>query len=305
MSYNIMNIFIILALFLAIHSCGQKRDAAVTHRNLHGDDYLLFMDSPIWPLARAVEEEDVDEIRRLVKDAGLDVNYQEAKFGNSLLLLSVLNQQAVSCEALLKVGANPNLHNKYSGSTALIEAAKISNKDGDNSEFLHLLLRYGADPNEVETGARQPDNTIRWSPLLAACSDVTPGVSPMNKVKALIEAGADIDYIDEFNHFPLREALIYKHYDVTVYLLEHGANFKRILFDRGKFQANGKKIYIADILREHMFPLGSKKHKLKMKIVDFLQKNGVDYSSVLIPDFVVKRAKQEYPDEWQDYLEKY
>jgi hypothetical protein len=42
-----------------------------------------------------------------------------------------------------------------------------------------------------------------------------------------------------------------------------------------------------------------------MKIVDFLLLKGIDYRKVTIPDFVVKKVKEIYPENWKEYLEKY
>ncbi len=186
------------------------------------------------------QAEDVKEMFRIVREGNVDIDHQEPKFGNTLLMLAVMNLQYASCKTLLELGADPNKHNTYDGSTALIQAAAIDNCDGDNSAFLKLLIKHGADVNEIEIGDREVGNTIRKSPLLVACSDVSQAGSPIDKVKLLVEAGADVNYQDEFNHFPLREALIQKHYDVVLYLLQRGADYDRMLFDRGDVPHNTK-----------------------------------------------------------------
>lgn len=300
------SIRIFLTVFAVIDlSCGAKTDRNLNDSDLHGYDYRLFEPSPVSELAKAVEAEDVKEMFRIVRGGNVDIDHQEPKFGNTLLMLTVMNLQYASCKTLLELGADPNKHNTYDGSTALIHAAAIDNGDGDNSAFLELLIKHGADVNGVETGEREVGNNIRKSPLLVASSDVSQAGSPIDKVKLLVEAGADVNYQDEFNHFPLREALIQKHYDVVLYLLQRGADYNRMLFERGDFQGNGKKIYIADILREQLSPLASPQHKMKMEIVNFLKAKGIDYREVPIPDFVVRKVKEDRPGNWQEYLEKY
>jgi len=141
--------------------------------------------------------------------------------------------------------------------------------------------------------------------LLVACSDVNQFVSPIEKVKVLVESGANVNYKNEFNDFPLVEALMHKHFDVTLYLLQKGADYSQILFDRAEFSKGGKKIYIADFLREILLPLDSKEYQQKMVVVEFLRQKGIDYKKVPIPDFVVKEVKETYPQNWKEYLEKY
>ncbi len=44
---------------------------------------------------------------------------------------------------------------------------------------------------------------------------------------------------------------------------------------------------------------------MKMEIVNFLKAKGINYREVPIPDFVVRKVKEDYPHNWQEYLEKY
>jgi ankyrin repeat protein len=307
MTNKIYKVLLVVGVLISF-SCGENKradsDSNEDLQDLPDYDYRLFKATPVWNLAQAVEKQDSLEIKRIVREENVDVDYQEPKFGNTLLILSVINQQLISAETLLKVNADPNKHNTYDGSTALIEAAEITEGADDNTAFIMLLLAHGADPNQAETGDRKPGNTLRKSPLLSACSDLQ-GSSPIGKVKALVEAGANVNYEDEFNHFPLGQAVMNKQYAVVLYLLQKGANHEKMIIDRSKFQNNGKKLYIADVLREHLFPLGSEEHNAKMEVVTFLKTKNVDYRKTPIPDFVMKNAKEEYPGNWQEYLEKY
>lgn len=291
--------FFIIAVFVGELSCENKKP------ELSGYDYRLFEDTPVWELAQAVGKQDSSEITRIAKEGDVDINYQESRFGNTVLILAVRNQHFTSCKTLLTLGADPNIHDNYSGSTALIDAAEIADVEGDNSVFIRLLLDHDADPNREQTGARIPGNTIRMSPLLAACRDIHQWGSPIEKVKALVEAGANVNYEDEFGNFPLKPAVFNEHYDVVLYLLQKGVDHERMIVDRGKFQDQGQQMYLADMLREDLFPLGSREHVLKMAVVDFLKTKGIDYRKIPIPDFVVQEAKTDYPGNWQEYLEKY
>lgn len=143
------------------------------------------------------------------------------------------------------------------------------------------------------------------TPLLEACRSSNRGTSPIEKVKLLVDAGADINYKNEYNQFVLKEALVQNNYDVAWYLLNKGAAYAYEFFDREKFNKGGGKLYIANVLREDLLPLDSKEYEYKMKIVNFLKEKGIDYRNLPIPEYVVKEAKKVYPKNWREYLEKY
>jgi ankyrin repeat protein len=43
----------------------------------------------------------------------------------------------------------------------------------------------------------------------------------------LIDAGSDLNFKNEFNMTPLRQSLISEHYDVILYLLMKGAEYRK------------------------------------------------------------------------------
>lgn len=277
----------------------------VNRDDLTGYDFRLFQGTPARELADAVKKENIEEIGKIVQEENIDVDYQEPKYGNTLLILAVRNHLYGSSKALVELGADPNKHNHESGTSAMIESAGIEDFKGDNTQFLKLMLSHGGDPNAEEVGKRQEGNTTRNTPLLVATSDAISTASPIEKVKLLVKAGANVNYKNEFNVSPLRVALVNEHYDVVLFLLQEGANYNEILFDRGDYSKNGKKVYITDLLRERLYPLDSEKHRQKMAVVEFLKKQGIDYRSYPIPESVKKDAKILYPNSWQEYLERY
>ena len=205
-----------------------------------------------------------------------NINYQEPTFGHSLLMMTVINQQYKICEKLLKLGANPNLHDYYSGTSAIIDASRINNDFGDNTKFIKLLLKYGANPSDVEMGARKDGNSVRNTPLMAT-SNAIYTQSPVDKVKVLVEAGANINYIDEYGNSILKDALMLNNLDVVYYLLQKGADYSGIMIDRSKYTKDGTKLYIQDYLNEKDFPKGSKNYRYKLKIIEFLKAKGVKF----------------------------
>lgn len=280
-------------------SCSD-RDTIVDKTTLKGNDYRLFQETPVWNLAKAVQDENVEEIKRIVEEDSVDVDYQDEQFGHTLLILTVKNQHYNSSKALLGLGANPNKHDTYDGSSAIIDAAGINGVSDDNTRFLRLLLAQGGNPNDEEVGERQKGNTTRMTPLLEACGDVNKISSPIEKVKILVDAGADINYKNEFNTTALKLAYVMGHLDVVLYLLQKGADYKVPIFNR-----EGKEYYLWDELRDVLYSLDSKEYKQKMEIIAFLEQKGIDYRNLPIPDYVVKEVKKAYPKNWKEYLEKY
>lgn len=294
-----------MVVFLCVVSC-TNRDKIVDKEDIYEGDFRLFQETPVWELAKAVQDQKVSKIKRLVKEEKLDVDFQESKYGNTLLMLAVKNEKYQSCETLLELGADPNKPNNHSGSSAMIDAAAINTTIGSDTKFLKLLLEHGGDPNYVEVGERKKGINTRNTPLIVACGYVDNFTkSPINKVKVLVEAGADVNYENDLSGFALRTALFQENYDIVLYLLKNGADYTKVIIDKSEITNDGKKLYIVDVLRRDIHSLESDKYKQKMEIVAFLKKNGVDYRTSPIPDFVVEDVKKRYPRNWQEYLEKY
>lgn len=120
----------------------------------------IFKDTPVWELALAVKNENTKEIERIVKYNPKLLNYQEPKFGNTLLIWAVGMEKYNSAETLLKCGADPNIqsvrYDTYGEETALSVASQFSWIDREANEdpkYVKLLLKYGANPNGSYIGA--------------------------------------------------------------------------------------------------------------------------------------------------------
>jgi hypothetical protein len=288
---NILYVIILLA----------SSSCSVDKSRLSGNNYRLFEDTPVWTLAKAVRDEDTSAIRKIVINEKVNIDFQEPRFGKTLLMLGISNHHFNSCKILLQLGADPNKPDRYNGSSAMINAATII-EDGENIRFIKLILSYKGNPNYIEIGPRQEGNTTRKTPLIASLKDSS---SSLLKVKVLVEAGADINYKNEYGQTVLREAVLQNDYKVVLYLLEKGANYQELIVDRGKFNAGGKKMYLVDMLREDLPELHSEEHQTKMAIVDFLIKKGIDYKKIPIPDYTLKEIKETYPETWEEYRDHY
>jgi ankyrin repeat protein len=286
-----------IGLFL---SCTNNANKPIDKSKLLGVDYRLFEDTPVWNLAKAVQSENIEEITKIVKEEKVDINYQESKFGQTLLFLTIKNEHYNSCKTLLELGADPNIHDKYNGSSAIIEAAGTIITENDNARFLILLLKHGANPNDVELGLKDSITNSKRTPLINACGLLNLGFTPINRVKVLIDAGADINFSNQFNGPPILTAYSISNFDVVSYLLQKGADYKMPFYNR-----NNKDVFLWDDLREQTYPLDSKQYKYKMEIVEFLKQKGIDYRKLPIPSSVVNDAKETYPNNWKEYLDKY
>lgn len=279
-----------VSLFFSLTSCSCHD---IDQGKLLANDYRLFQQTPVWSLAKSVKDEDVKEVNKVIKRG--DFNYKEAKYGRTLLMLSVYNEQYISAKALLDAGADPGIHDSYNGTSAIIDAARING--GDGVKFLKLLLSHGANPNDEEVGDRPEGNMTRETPLLAACASQ---YQPLEKVRLLVEHGADLNYKNDYGQTALAESVLVENLDVVIYLLHAGADCKVPIFFKDTIP-----VYLWNVMRVKTYALDSKEYKQKMEIVKFLLSNGVDYRKLPIPDWIVDKIKNTYPDNWKEYLEKY
>ncbi len=288
-------------------SCSNiDRDKPVDKNDLTGDDYRLFQNTPAWELAKAVQDENEKKITEIVAKEPNLINYQEPKYGNTLLMLTIKNQQIKPFKLLLDNKADVNIHNIYDGTSALIEACSFKQYD---TKFAEILLQNRANVNDVEQGKRRQGNTTRFTPLMAAAK-----TGKLDLVELLVKNGADVNYMNEYGQSAISESAIIDRYQISYYLLQNGADYKRPIFFRPDYtipsdqqepKEKGKPMYLVDILREDFFDFDTDEYKYKMKIVDFLKRRGINYRATPIPDYIKEKAQEKYPNNWQEYLDRY
>ena len=144
----VMKAMIILLVFSCLlFSCSNNsREKSVDSSELSNIDYRLFQNTPAWELAKAVQEEDMDKFDKIISENPQIINYQESKYGNTLLMLTIINQQLKPFKALLKKGAAVNTHNTFDGTSPLIEACSSKYY---NIIFTKILIEYGANINDI------------------------------------------------------------------------------------------------------------------------------------------------------------
>lgn len=292
-----MRILLMIMLFVTFTGC-YNRDKKVDKEKLLGKDYRLFQDTPVWDLAKAIEDEDVILINQLVIEKKLPVDYQESKFGNTLLMLAIENNDYESVKALLDLGADPNIADNYQGSTPMHDAAK-----NEDPKYLKILIEHQGNPNVIESKPITEDDQGRETPLNVAIS-YTSG-NNLEKVKLLVKAGADINFYNDwytyYPHLPVSDAITHNQFDIALYLLQQGAHYDGIMYKT----VQGDSIYILGALRRKIVDMNTDEYKQKRNVISFLKAKGLDYDKEPIPEYIEKDMRRKYPDSWQEYLEKY
>ena len=236
-------------------------------------------------LAVEINEEDTLGIIKAVKENNLDVNYQDPKYGISLLHWSIANRKYYSCETLLKLGANPNLTDTIKEYVPPITlAAGIA----ETSTFLRLLLKYGGNPNFVTKKNGEVQYT-EATPLNAAAS------SRLESVKLLVDHEADINLMPYPESLPLTTALITQNISISKYLvIEKKADINKVFTTT----IDNDTSRIADLLRLNLFDLNSEEYKIKMELVQYLKSIEVDYRLAPIPKYILKNNSKDYLDKY-------
>ena len=264
----------IFLMFLCLRIQAQKG-------GLYGDDIHIFEKTKVWELAKAVKHQNIDKIKELCKAHKNWINFQEWRFGMTVLNWAVQMRKIESVKALIEAGADSNVQDS-SGTSPFIEAARVE----ESTDYLKLLLAHGGNVNDI--ALKTMAGTCR-TPLIAAAGH------SLENVKILVNAGANINYHSQDCESALQEAYLLHQINILKFLIiEKGANFKLAVC----YRTNGDSAYISDYLRQFRFDLGSKDFWTKMEIVEYMKERGLDYWSAPIGS-----QYYEVMDEEKKYLE--
>lgn len=292
-------IYILTVLLFCLSCYNQEKN--IDNNKLLGNDYRLFQGTSVWNLAKAVQEEDIVKIKEELNQKKIQIDYREPKFGKTLLMLAINNNLYNSVKVLLELGANPNLSDKVKGANSVIFASQ-----NEDPKYLKIVLAFNGNPNSTESLINIPVNEIvslRNSALTAAIFPMDDQKKSLEKIKMLVEAGANIDYFNEDYIDPvLSTAIIQGKFDVVLYLLQKGANYNLVMY---KMLDEDRKVYILEALRKSILDMNSNNYKKKMEVISFLKNKGLDYDKEPISEKTLEQIKQKYPDKWQKYVEKY
>ena len=186
------------------------------------------------------------EMMEILLAAGASTELLRSDTGASMLILAVNSTDLLCAEKLLQHGAKPNTINDQ-GFTALITAALSG-----NGRMISLLADApGIDINRH--GVRLPREGERWPGVQRqlACNQsmCLSGITALHAavgsgsyrtyldadgrpvilgdvltVKALLDAGAEVDALDDLGNTPAKLAVLFQRLEVLTLLLEHGAS---------------------------------------------------------------------------------
>lgn len=289
-------IFYFLLLFLS--SCIWNND----HISSSPEYRRLFDKTPCQQIAKAILRDDSTKIERLIKKNVNLVNYRDSVWGQTLLMYSVYFNKKNAVEILLKYGADPNVYEDsitHQGSNSILIAC---NYDHVSSEILSILLDNGGDPESHYCGVLQ-DNLGHYYKVGSYAVQVASGRN-LKKLKMLLKYGANLGrWSGEHSSCPTMIAAEFEKMEILLYLLEHDADYDCV--SKSYNESDTTEIGLCGMLRRCVFPLGSKEHFYKMKVVDYLQEKGIKYQDEPIPEYVINDVQRCYPNSWQEYLRKY
>lgn len=291
---------ILLVLLFVMNSC-YNQETLVDKSKLNGYDYRLYQSTPAWALAKAVKAEDIEKIKEEVLQKKVPIDLADPKYGSTLLRIAIYNKHYNSVKTLLELGANPNKHDSFTGATPVLAAAKSS-----DPKYLQLLLVYKGDPNSREyfSDANSTQDEARET-ALNSCITSMDGYHDLEKVKMLVEAGADINYSKRgMIQSVFGQAILSGKMDVALYLIEKEVDYtKPIAYPM--LEGVIEEVSVLSILRSIVIELDTEQYKNKMKLVDFLKTKGLDYDKEPIDRTTIERIKAMYPNNWKEYINRF
>lgn len=163
------------------------------------------------PISGAVRSGQAEVVQVLL-DARADRTFHNTGNLDSTTLMSIalLDEDIDMVQLLLAAGVDVNERDKGLHATGLWDAAYFQSLD-----CVRVLLEAGADPNI-------PGGTSQDSPLMMVCSRYTESSIPV--VKMLLDAGANVDYVDSNGSTAYDLAKRAQNFRIAEYLLERGAD---------------------------------------------------------------------------------
>lgn len=195
--------------YAGLHAAAQAGDAASIARLAAGREKLDARDGHgRTPLMVAAHGRHLEAARALIR-AGADVNLLDSRQYDALTIAAVNNDIAM-VRLLIEAGADASLVTSPYDGTALIAAAHLG-----HAEVVRALIRAGAPLDHV--------NNLRWTALIEAIVLGDGGPDHIATLRALVEAGANVNLPDGSGQTPLALAKARGHQEMVQILQAAGA----------------------------------------------------------------------------------
>lgn len=275
----------------------EAREKEVWGRILRGDNPALYYGTPLYDLAKAMSDDSFlnnkEEIIKLIDALPKEyINFQEEKFGTTIGHFALRINNISVIPKLLDKGLNPDLLDK-SGNALIIDINDFYINPLEKKRILTQMIKKGANVNLFSK------KSTTCTPLIRASQS-----GNLENVKILVEAGADAHFINEStwmsSNSALNVALERSHIDVVNYLIFD----QKVDFKIAKYPMDSKfhpgEYMILHNLREMNFKINSKDFQEKMRLVNYLKTQGLDYWKTPIPDNIKNNTHYN-----KEYLSKY
>ena len=233
----------------------------------------MFKNTPAYYLAKAVEIEDTGAILKFISKDSIPVDWQETKFGNTLLVLAVVNNKNLAVEKLLDLGAKPNFRS-FNGSSPFLNACFNDFDLKTPRETLQMLIKHGANVNDVQVDTTY-DQFEKRKNFRATALELLCEYGNLKSVEVLGENGADLNGYGANEHALLSTAILTTKLEIVKYLMiEKKAPIPDYVVVRQLGTKYEKKMTITDILEENDYKDSPDNQRLKQEILTYMRDQG-------------------------------
>jgi len=271
------------------------REIPVDSRKLSNADVRIYQDSPVWKLAKAIQDDDSVRLQELLAENASYIDYRDKVHDTPLLVYAMHRKRKSAFRLLLEFGADPNLAPAQKCNAPLADAAL---RLDDDTYYIQMLLDYGG-KIDSPSGFYQDDGTWFALPLF----QIATTYKSRRIITLLLNRGIEVNEVDGNGKSNLAVAIDSRLFDVALELLNRGAVYTSPASGRGDQVWHN--LTPVEMLRWELYQLGSPEHESKMALVRWLRERGVDYDTVPIPSVTRMRIYEDYPDSVEIYLKNY